>query len=753
MRRVKLAMVVVLGVTSAAQAGEEPVGSRPLEEIVVTAQRREQRAQDVPIATSAFSGEQLAKLGVSEARDIAAYTPGLQWKGAYQYAAPTIFLRGIGDNTFQANNVSAVGLYFDDVYVSSGTGLNQMALDLDRVEVLKGPQGTLYGRNTTGGAVNFISRKPVVGDPLGARGSVTVGDYGAWSAELAAEIPLGEHAAARVSGGYEADDGPFKLTEIGGHGRDIDARAARAMLAIKPNEDLDVLLNVHGSRSAADAIMKFAGAVDPETFGPCAHVKIGGDCTDYAGFRGSANYLEDSAGTPSRERKVDTSGAGARLDWDAGQFVLTAITAYEENNRTHREDLDHAPTDWIQNEWLTNAHQFSQEIRVRSADASSRLRWIAGAYYGQEGLGSFQSFTLRGFGPGALTGVGTTLEGVAQDFSQDLESTALFGEVYYDLSERWTLTLGLRQTWEKKDISLDAWIFDADGTSPTVPALKSYTLANMLVPTVMQRDNPDWSDFSGRAVIEFHPSKDVLVYGSLSRGFKAGGFNGGALLDQAEATVVNPEYLTAWELGVKSELLDGRMRLNGAAFYYDFTDQQVFVLESSGASLVQTLSNAGKSSVRGAEVDWQFLPTEPLLVSLGAAWLDAEFDKFVQGSVDYAGNKLPAAPDLSVTGLVRYTWALPGHGTIALQGDASYTGDQFFEATNNPVLSQSSRTICNARLEYATEGGRYRVALWGRNLTDERYLVDGFDNGAFGWYSFVPGNPLTWGVTVSMDVE
>ena len=756
MRKLTL-IVTVLAVpgatlTATALANEGAARSIGLEEIVITAQRREQSAQDVPISISAFSGEQLEKLGVTQTRDIAAHTPGFQWKGGYKFAAPTIFLRGIGDNSFNANNVSAVGMYFDDVYIASGAALNQASLDLDRVEVLKGPQGTLYGRNTSGGAVNFIPRKPVVGDPFKARGSLSAAEYGAWEAEAAVQMPVGERAALRVAGAWQTEDGPYDLTETGGKGPDVEASAARALLSIAATDSVNVLLGVHTSESAADAIQKFAGAVDPLTFGPCADPKIGGDCIDYAGFSGSSDYLEDHAGTRSREKKVSSTGASARIDWDSELVVLTSITAWEEDDRDHTEDLDHAPTDWIKNEWQTEASQFSQELRIRSADSESGLRWIAGAYYSNEDLESFQSFALRGFGPGLLTG-GLTLEGVGQAFTQDTESAALFGEVYYDLAEDWTVTLGLRQTWEEKDIALDGWIFDADGTSPEMRVLEADARDRLIFPTVVQRDRPDWSEWSGKIALEYHPTDFALVYGSVSRGFKAGGFNGGALLDQAGATVVDPEFLTAWELGFKSELLDGRMRLNAAAFYYDFTDQQVFVLQSDGVALVQTLTNAGTSSVLGAEFDWQYALTDSWLLGLGGAWLDAEFDEFRSGGVDYAGNELVAAPGFSGNALIRYTWTLSGNGTISFQGDASYTDDQYFEATNNPVLSASSYTLCNARVTYASGSGKYEFALWGRNLTDEEYLVDGFDNATFGWYAFVPGNPRSFGVTVSMVIE
>lgn len=726
----------------------------PLEEVVVTAQRREQSVQDIPIAISAFSGDRLAELGVTVARDIAAYTPSLQWKGAFKFAAPTIFLRGIGDNTFQANNVSAVGFYFDDVYVSSGTGLNQLTLDLDRVEVLKGPQGTLYGRNTTGGAVNFIARKPEVGGTFTARGSVTAARYEAYSAEAAVEGPLGERTAVRVAASFDQDAGPFRFTELDEVGRDISASAWRALLAFKPTESLDLLLNLRGSRSAADAIQKMTGSLDPVTFGPCARIHIGSDCVDFSGFAGSGDYLEDHGGVRSRERDIDTLGGSIRLDWTTDAFVATSITAYEENDRAHREDLDHAPADWIQNEWLTGAEQFSQELRLRSTREDASTRWIVGAYYSSEELDSFQSFTLRGFGPGALSLVGTTLEGIAQTATQELESAAVFGELYRDLGAQWTLTAGLRYTYEEKSIGLDAWIFDADGTSPAIPAFEAYSRNNVLFPTVHQDDDPDWSEMSGRLALEYRPVDDVMVYGSVARGFKAGGYNGGALLDQAEAVVVDPEFLTAYELGLKSELLDGRLRLNAAAFYYDLTDQQVFVLESVGPGLVvQTLSNAGESSVTGGEAELQFAPNDALLLSLGGSWLDAQFDEFTSGEQDFSGNRLPAAPEFSATGLARYTWNLPNDAQLSLQGDFTYNDDQYFEATNNPVLAESAYAIGNARLEYSSADGRYSVALWGRNLADERYLIDGFDNAAFGWIVYVPGDPRTYGVTISVNLD
>lgn len=749
---------VLCAVSAVAQAQapaqqESGTARGPLEEIVVTALRREQSMQDIPIAMSAFTGDQLTQLGVTEARDIAAHTPGLQWKGAFKFASPTIFLRGIGDNTFQANNVSAVGLYFDDVYLASGSGANQLSLDLDRVEVLKGPQGTLYGRNTTGGAVNFISRKPEVGDPFAVRGSLSVARYGAFGADAAVQVPMGDVAALRVAAAYDSDDGPFTFTELGEDGRDVRSSAWRAHLALEPSDTLDVLVSGHGSHSAADAVMKMTGTFEPVTFDPCTHIGIGSDCVDFAGFAGSADYLEDHGNIRSREKGIDTLGGSVRFDWTGSSVLVTSITAYEQGDRTHREDVDHAPTDWIQNEWLTDSSQVSEEFRVRSTDDGARTRWIGGAFVSRETVSSFQSFTLRGFGPGALSLAGTTLEGVAQTANQDTDNAALFGEIYHDVGDSWTLTAGLRYTYEKKSINLRSWLFDADGTSPTAPALEAYARSNELLEIVRQDEQPSWSDFSGRVVLEYRPMDDVMLYGSVSRGFKAGGYNGGAMVDQAEAVVVDPEFLTAYEIGIKSELLQGRMRVNAAAFHYDVTDQQVFVLDSSGAGLVQTLSNAGESSVKGVEAEVQWFPTASLLVSLGGAWLDATFEDFVSGGIDYSGNHLPAAPEFNANALLRYTWTLPNEGSLSLQGDLTYNARQYFEATNNPVLTQPSCTLTNAGLEYATASGRYTVTLWGRNLSNERYLVDGYDNAAFGWDVFVPGDPRTFGVTVAVKFD
>lgn len=732
--------------------GGEALASKLLEEIVVTSQRRAESVQDVPIAISAFTGEALSGLGMDNADDLAAQTPGLQWKGAFEYSSPTIFLRGIGDNTFQANNVSAVGLYFDEVYVSSGSSANQALLDIDRVEVLKGPQGTLYGRNTTGGAINFVARKPSVDEGLSGDLSLTLAEYGQLDVEGAVNLPLTETSALRVAASVQSSDGPYRYDVIGQDGPANEAYAWRVLYLNDISDDFQLLLNFHGSDNKAGTLGKHAGAL--QGFAPCPNPGVGNaQCTDFFGFSGSDDLTEDHSNIKPGE-DIESLGASLTLQWIKDDYTVTSISAYDQNDRDVLDDLDHSPGDVSQNDWFTAAQQFSQELRITSS-GDEDFRWTAGAYYFREDLQSFQSIALRDFGPSGLTGFSGVLEGLAQRADQDNTSYALFAETYYDISDKLTLTVGARWTYEEKEVELDGWLVDVTGTNTSTVIGEDFSRSRLVFPAAHQDESEEWREWTGKVALDYTLNNSVLLFASAARGFKAGGYNGGAMTDQAEVAMVDPEFLNSYELGIKSDFLSNKVRLNASLFRYDFKEQQVFIVQAGAAFPVQTLSNAGESTVTGAEVDIQLQPTDSLYANLGVSWLDAEFDEFftpnadLTGFVDHSGNALPAAPEFTANGLVRYSWLLKNDAELSLQVDFSYTDDQFFEATNNPFLTQDSYVITNLRTTYSWNDGNYSVALWGQNITDEEYVVDGYNNTPVGYFIFVPGKPRIFGLTFS----
>ena len=749
-------LFLLTGIPNVVHAQNTSGAESLIEEIVVSARKRDENIQDVPISITAFSGAAARKLGITEAKQFASLTPSLEWKSPSEYAITNIYIRGVGDNSFSPNAVTAVAIYTDEAFISSPAGANLLLLDVERVEVLKGPQGTLYGKNSTGGAVNFISRKPDVDD--GTNGYIygKAGAFDEYGIEAAAGTALGNNTAIRGAIKWGTDDGPVDYSNIpGADGPDRDTLSWRVLLRHDLNDDIRLLFNLHGSDNESNVPGKFSGLLDPAgTFGPCPGrtglVDHGLNCVDAFGQRTSADY-DVSDVTFIGEEGVENFGASFRLDWEFESFTLTTLTAYEDLESFFIDDLDHSAFDAFQFDLDNEQTQFSQEIRLTS-NSDGKLGWTLGAYYFEEDTEAFTDVHSRGFGPGGLTAalvgfpVTMGLEGIGQTIEQDVTSVAVFGEIYFELNDRIRLTAGARWTDEEKEFSLLSGLYNVDsiaqGELPTA-ALFNQTF---VFPTVVHAGDPSWSEISGRVALDYTLTEEILIYGSWSRGFKAGGFNGGALFSQDEASIVDPEFLSAFELGIKSTLMGGRARFNVAGFYYDFTDQQIFNLDSTGTPSPQ-LSNAGESEVLGLEVELEAEPVDALYLKLGASVLDTEF---TSGGLD--GNDLPSAPDVSFSGIIRYTKPIDFGGLLYLQSDFSYNDDRFFNPDN--VVFHEDYWLAGAALGYETADGRYSAQLWVKNAFDEDYYTDANDGLSFiGNRNASPGTPRSYGITVGAHFD
>ena len=366
---------------------------------------------------------------------------------------------------------------------------------------------------------------------------------------------------------------------------------------------------VHGSRDRSQlAPYKQVGLVDPATAGACAAPRAGSGCTDFFGYSDNSDFHEGQWDVPDQFTDVKSFGANATLDWKLSAFTLTSVTAYEENESRVHEDTDAGPNYVMTGNYYGKPRQTSQEFRLTSPVGG--LSWIAGAYYFNETNDTSVGFPVPGFGPGALSGATDVLEGFGQISSMDTDSYALFGNVDLLASERIKLSFGLRYTHETKDVDYAAWLADVSDVGNELFFAGRQIADRALLQTIDFHEDESWDDVSGRASLSYSFTDDVLGYATISRGFNSGNYNGGAFSNQAEATLVDPETLLSYEVGLKSEL-GGALRLNLSAFYYDFTDQQVFVLASGEAGVpVQQLSNAAASTLYGLEVEATWRPID-----------------------------------------------------------------------------------------------------------------------------------------------
>jgi len=713
-----------------------------IEEVVVTAQKRAESLQDVPIAINAMTGDELDRLGVATAEEVLKLVPnaGTVPQGG---AKQNFFIRGVGTADFHLNVVGAVGVFLDDVSLNSPFSVSFNSFDMERVEVLRGPQNTLFGRNTTGGAVNYISRKPSVEDGVNGYLRAGFGSYDQLDVEGAVGFPLGEKAALRFAAVSNTRDGPFKNVTRGEDVGERDRQAARAQLLMQPSDTVELLLNVKAGTGGGDPYpFKNVGFLDPNDLTmPCA-VPVDDiipqnnpNCADSSGFVHQYDDWEDVSGGTKHREELDVFGASFRAIWDAGPFTLTSITAFDSLEIEYHEDSDGAPTVIFQFYQDGNYDQLSQELRLTSPDDAG-LRWIAGLYYFSE---EAEYATVVRRTPAPLAPSGPDMFNITPNtlVDQDNEAISVFGQLDFDLRDDLTLTAGYRWTNETKEgtNATSVRCVGPNGGPPFCPSLSDDAhLGRDLIPTLPALFEPppemldgDWTEWGARLALDYQISEDAILYGSISRGFKGGGFSIAALqsLLGLAAQDVEPEVLWAYEVGVKSDWLEGAVRLNAAAFFYDWEGYQSFqplIVPGTGTAVPQLL-NVPKSTLTGTEVELTFVPAEGWYVQTGLGLLASEITDAgtIAGVED--GNDLPNTPQLTFTGLVRKEIEMQT-GVLGLQTNFRYRDDVTYDLANAPNLSQEGFWNVNARVSYDFGSNeQYEISLWGENLTEEEYCI------------------------------
>lgn len=740
-----VALALGLSVPAEAEQAESP----DLDEIMVTARKRAESVTEVPQAVGVFTAEDIDRLGYTTSSDIVRQTPNFMWHSILGFATPQIFLRGIGNTTFNGNQANPVGLHIDGVYqgatITYGFGL----LDLERIEILKGPQGTLFGRNTTGGVINFITRKPDPADGANGYARATYGRFNEANLEAGAGIALGEAAAIRVAAVTLNRDGHVRnlnpssgIDEQGA----IDVWSARGQLRYTPG-DIDLLLTVHGGKNRSDILPgKQIGMVCP----PGVSLPRLGACSDFFGFRDTADPRESFTNFRSFDH-IDTWGGGATVTWTGSSASIVSQTAYEANHRILVNDSDAGASTAIKANTVSNFHSFFQEARALSTGEGA-LEWIVGANFYADDLDAFQNYAANAYGPGGLSGFFPVQEGVASTMHQKTISYAFFGEGTYAITPRLRFTGGVRWTYDRRSADRRAFIFNATGY--TLNFVDEATALGRLLVDTIPRTMPAraWREWTGRANLAFDLTADVMVYANYAHGFKGGDFNGGALFSPAEASIVNPEFVDSYELGAKGTTPNRRLTIEGAVFYYDFEDQQVSQLVPGSLVSLQSLTNAAKTRVYGAEIEIAAAPTDGLFLEAKAGLLDAKFSEFLfdpgNPASSLAGNRTASSPKLTLAGVVRYDLPLGVH-ILGLQADGSYTGGHYFTPDNNPVIYEDGYWLANTSIGLRTRDQRYSVSFWVKNLFNEKHLVSGLANASLGFNEVFFGMPRTFGVTAT----
>lgn len=759
-----LAICVSIACTSTAILAQEKNSNQPLEleRIEVTAQKKVQSIQEVPISITAFYGKEMSDLGLNKTEDLGQFVPGLSIATASgEGSQPLLFLRGAGLNDFNTNNAGPVGIYSDEVYISSPALTSFLFFDTERLEVLKGPQGTLYGRNTTGGAVKFISNKPSEYFELYAKASAA--SFGTTNFEGAISGQLADSVNGRFAFIKKDSDGYGKNLLDGSDIYAVDSLAYRGFIEFDLNE-LNILVNVHGATidSPTGSISPLGVTVDGTT--PCSIDAIKAEqCVNVLGYRAPSDSYEGNYNM-IRDTDFDSTGGYVQLTYDFNSFTLTSISSYDEVERVLYEESDGSPHSLLNTIYGVESETFQQEIRLNGQ--TEKLTWLVGAFYLTEDLTQDQSvFAFHELLPltggiadpfGLMTG-GVPIVSARSFNTQESESYALFGQLTYDISEKLSVTLGGRYTDEEKTFDANWGFVGNMFFSPTMNPADAVVIDGLNL--IDEKNLKTQSDaFSYRLAVDFQVNDQFMTYASVSRGFKSGGFNGGFLSFDPEQALTQlkpyePEYLTAYEIGFKSDLLDNRLRFNGAFFYNDFSDLQVFTFIQTGEVPVLVLENASDANVKGIELDITALLAEGLTVSLSAAFMDSELvDYQTTGTgTDLSGNKLVNTPEASISTIVKYDYEIENAGIVTTMLSAAYKDDIFFSTANDPLASQEAHTLVNARVGYVSESGSWEVALFGNNLTDKEYKVNVGDLTDFGFYSRILGAPRSFGIELNYN--
>ena len=747
----------------AAESAPSAVAEQPASEqdIIVTANRREESIQKVPISISAVSAQQLADSKIQNVNDLGQAVPSIRIRNEFGIATPLTFIRGVGNASFVTTAVSPIGFYVDGISVGQNIAQGLQLFDVDRVEVLRGPQGTLFGRNTTGGLINFISRKPDLYKSTNGQASVTIGDYNTFNADAAIGGVLSPTAAYRFAILRQSDNGVFKdinpnVTDSRNVGA-IDSTAARAQLLWAPGESFSSNFSAHWGRNDGGLVANKAGFFPSASGSNCpagaVPGAVGNGCTDPFGFGivDRTKFHETASGTPGYE-KIRTFGGSVGLNYDLSDYTLTSVSAWDHAKLRRLHDSDGHEMSFLNSSFSADTSFWSQEFRIVSP-TSGKFSWIAGLYYYGDKNNSFAHYGAGD--PGAI--------GIAQRLRLRTQSYAAYADGTFEFNDRLKLTGGARWTIDSRQASIVTWGTNSYGilTEPAapiafVPAVTATgfvddatATAAYLFPFIPFTElNKTWHKWSGRLSLSYSFDTRNLVYMTWAHGFKGGEFNGSAIISPQEVSLTNPEYVDNYEVGFKGSTLGGVLRGNISAFYMNYTDQQVQSYVSAGA-VFPALANAGSSEIKGVEFEGQVRPNKNWLFSVNGTYLDAHFTKFLDPVVgDRAGNRLPSSSKWTLNGLVRYEHEV-GPGSLVIQGNVQWTTKQYFEVDNQEGLSQGKYALADGRISYRFPDNATEIGFFAKNLFNEKYYVSGYDLRSFGSNTLQVGRPRVVGVDAS----
>lgn len=769
-----------------------PAESGTIEEITVTAQKRSENLQKVPIAITAFTPEALAQKGITDVAQLGKFAPGLEVVGTSPFSGSTqvlsAFIRGIGQNDFAFNLDPGVGVYVDGVYYARTVGAVVDLLDLDHIEILKGPQGTLFGRNTIGGAISVVTRDP--GNKLSGQGEITYGQYNRVDVRGAIDIPLiDDKLLAQISFSSKNRNGYFKFlqypgtyqTDVGrfvrpdnttydraGGGNDQSLRAklkwnvtddvtfrlsgdfmnaddqstGSQLLKVKPglNDVYNTCISTPAAVLATGPLaaicntprgLPAAPGVPNQVLSPLGGINTDGDPgNDHLIFdeRFKSPRIDTSYGTGAGYSKVRTYGFSGTLDAQLSDpLAIKSITAYRNLDSRFALDVDGSQIPMGDHAFTMNQWQFSQEVQLLGDFLDGRLKTVAGGYYFHE-QGNLTDYVQ--FAGGLLQIYGPN------DFKTD--SYAGFGQADFKLTDKLGFTGGIRYTRDEKRFTggqrdLNSLAFKlgyplALHPDPTDPTLYFPTDDNKL----------NFSNTSFKVGVNYQLADQILTYFTFSQGFKSGGWTTRATTPILVAPTFNPEKANTYEVGLKGQFFDRKLQANIAGYYTDYQDLQVTVY--SGISPVTV--NAAQAEIYGVEAELVFVPTDALTLAATFGYIDAKYTQKDPGTI--LGDKFINTPKYAASLNADYTIPLKSGASVVAHADYSYKSSIARDGENTPELITPSTNVVGALVSYRSASGVWHTDAGVANLTDERFIISGQNQAGIGYIGGTYNRPREW---------
>ncbi|HUI58712.1 MAG TPA: TonB-dependent receptor [Steroidobacteraceae bacterium] len=740
-----------------------------LEEVVVTAQKRSENLQSVPVSVTALTSNQLGSLKLDDASVLATQIPNLQVNGIVGEGSPLFSLRGVSMFDYSLSQSSPVASYIDEVYKGNFVLFGVEMYDLERVEVLRGPQGTLYGKNTTGGAINFITHKP--GFDTEGYAKVGFGNYNRKEAEGAFQTALiPDKLAVRVAATYTKADG-FIENILPGHPNleGVDQYGVRVSLLYKATDDLGFTLRY--SKSMQDP---YNYAILPGRVSALGVGFVGSYPTSDGTATGTPLATNQVAQNYTPRRRQDNEAVSLTTNWTLNDnYAITAISSWDEGSLFNPEGTDGSPIDIFKIPYIGKTRQVAQDVRLTTTGFDA-FNYIVGAYYQHEvifnstenqfynfldyngdGVINYldcvdSSFNTPGGGYAAGFFVNASCRYYNQ-FDQIKNSWALYTDASYKLSELFKLHAGVRYNHDNGE---------QKNALNQLRGPDEVPIANILatpVPILALPGSPNYAQIvgqtfsqavhntavTGRAGIDYTPTRDSLLYLSYSRGYRSAAFNAQFLFTDSDFTTVKPETLDSIEAGFKTSWLENRLQVDGAVFHYQYKNQQIINVYPTGQ---QPLVNLGKSRIDGGELEVVVRPVRTLIARVGLGFLDTEVQQGMLASGDISGQKLPNAPAVSANVSADWDAWTGSWGGVRLHLDSSFAARQYLALPQENPISQSAYSLLNARLAFHGAADQWDVGLWGNNLGNKFYLTNAVDLQGLGYDYRHRGVPRTYGL-------